>query len=761
MSPSRPLRGSILLWVAALASMMGCGGLDGPPPLEGDHDVTIFHAHANLGNIEPCACNNRTVGGFPRRFALLKELRKTRENVLVVEGGNTFFSEKFAAKEIRPQHREKARAIAKALLRCQVEAMTLGELDLSHGGNFLKELVRDFGLPMIASNVRVRKTGEPLFEEYKIISKGGLKIAVLGLINPELKRIVSQTNEEGTTMTQLSKDEVIIVEELFEDRDVEVEEPIEAAKDLVRELRGQAHLIVVLSHLPPKMSRDLPTLVPGIDVVIGAHLPSNRGEYKIAGRSLFLRTPMNGTVIGVADFHVEDGGLVFADHTELHRYEATLPNLEKARQEVIDQYHTDDPEVVVAADADAAERLKLLNGAIEERRAKLEVARERTESYFIHDAISLDGKEVKDDPAIQELVREYRRSLGRLYEDKSAPVDPVVKPIAGTQAYTTESNCVICHKPQTEFWERTHHANAWQTMLDQDAQFDLECIVCHTVGYMAPGGFDRPDRVAGHEDVQCENCHGPGSFHIDGVSFLDRTKIIGDADQMGCESCHNHEHSPDFDRKTFVSRVACPPIDPHEPLIRGAIGRARQELDRTLAKPDASPRFYQAAIDLDLRLLNYEAALDIALKGLEQHPGTVRLEVGAAWALDGLGRTAEAIARLHQEYERNPTEQLVWKELAKLLIHGRDESARDLGTARELISFAVRDFGAKDPTWHLLLAELRHAEGDLEGALGEINRIVLQMGMRREPYTDLLESWTNELAARQEFDLPPPLPAAP
>lgn len=752
------LRGLLAPLVVAGLVLASCGGMKGPPPLPGDHAFTLVYSQSNFGNIEPCACNNRTTGGFPRRFAYLEAQRAAGKKLLVLDSGDSLFTEKYVGPEQSGQSRAKASAIARAFSTCGVDAMTFGELDLQAGGNFLKSLVLEHDLPMVAANVKVRKTGETLFDAYRMVDVGDAKVAVIGLVAPEVRRIVSQTNEEGATMTTLSKEQHILLEDLFDDKDVVIEDPIEVARDVVAEVRGQAHMVIVLSHMSPRMTKEFAASVAGVDAIVGGHMPSNQPGYEIkASKTLVVTTPMNGTTLGVVDFVVKDGGLVFQDRTEVETYRERLPRIVALRDQIIAQNGSDDPDVVEANDVESANSLRLLNITIPDVERAIAEADAVPASYFVFDHVTLDGQEYPDDPTMSEQVREYRRGLADIYSDKSAEPNPAIVPGAGAQAFVKDVECIKCHRPQYEFWQRTHHARAWQTMIDYEAQYDLECIVCHTVGYMAPGGFDRPDRVAGYENVQCENCHGPGSFHLDGISFLDSSKIFGDAVRMDCEACHNNEHSPEFQRETYVSRVSCPPIDPNEPLVRGALGLARQGIEKALSKPDAVPKFFQAAIDLDLRLGNHAQALALSREALEKFPDHRKLVIGAAWALDGLGRTGEAIETLTGAYDAEDVDPLVMKELARLFLHGTDPAARDLASSRSLIEYAMTSFGAKDPAWNLLFAELLYAEGSLDDAVVEIERIVDTMKMRTSPYTDRLESWTAEQRARREFALPPPM----
>ena len=72
--------------------------------------------------------------------------------------------------------------------------------------------------------------------------------------------------------------------------------------------------------------------------------------------------------------------------------------------------------------------------------------------------------------------------------------------------------CSKCHEEPREVWNGTRHSRAYKTLVDQDKQFNLDCVSCHVTGYDQPGG-STVTHVAKLENVGCENCHGPGSKH--------------------------------------------------------------------------------------------------------------------------------------------------------------------------------------------------------------------------------------------------------
>lgn len=86
-------------------------------------------------------------------------------------------------------------------------------------------------------------------------------------------------------------------------------------------------------------------------------------------------------------------------------------------------------------------------------------------------------------------------------------------PSAVEQAFVGTQQCFTCHRPQTNTWSESNHAQAF-TRLPEMYRNDVACLKCHVTAYGQPNGF-----AAGTEKdllmVGCEACHGPGALHID------------------------------------------------------------------------------------------------------------------------------------------------------------------------------------------------------------------------------------------------------
>ncbi len=129
--------------------------------------------------------------------------------------------------------------------------------------------------------------------------------------------------------------------------------------------------------------------------------------------------------------------------------------------------------------------------------------------------------------------------------------------------------CVLCHSGgyltnKITPWSQTHHAKALTNNIDgwQGSHFNQNCVKCHSVGYdtdplAVNGGFDdvqaqtgwlfpsvltngnylaMPQSLRDKSNVQCENCHGPGSEHAFSLGNTNRISVEFSAGD--CAQCH-------------------------------------------------------------------------------------------------------------------------------------------------------------------------------------------------------------------------------
>lgn len=183
----------------------------------------------------------------------------------------------------------------------------------------------------------------------------------------------------------------------------------------------------------------------------------------------------------------------------------------------------------------------------------------------------------------------------------------LTRDITGARFIGWNSGCIGCHAgslaasgvSDMSSFTNTGHATALQRKLDDSTgHFGANCISCHAVGFdTAAGavnnGFDdvatltgwtfpstltngnwaaMPAELKNVSNVQCENCHGPGSKHVVYDGKVGNPKTISvSMDSGNCAQCHDskthHIKTPEWQN----SGHAMAPTSPSGPGREGCV----------------------------------------------------------------------------------------------------------------------------------------------------------------------------------------------
>ena len=207
------------------------------------------------------------------------------------------------------------------------------------------------------------------------------------------------------------------------------------------------------------------------------------------------------------------------------------------------------------------------------------------ESPIRFELVTLSGAQFGESASMTRLMSAYQE---RLRDERIAVSEkPVVHPSGA--AFIGVEKCGECHTKAYEKWQSTAHAHAFDSLdpvhrrtgferLHGVARrYDPECLSCHVTGWdpqeflRFDSGFVSPEfaesdqqkqRAAWLTGNQCENCHGPGSRHVELVE-------AGDSDAAGremrvtlqqardslCVSCHDGDNSPEFQFEKYWQEV--------------------------------------------------------------------------------------------------------------------------------------------------------------------------------------------------------------
>ncbi|UCE60581.1 MAG: hypothetical protein JSU63_02290 [Phycisphaerales bacterium] len=118
--------------------------------------------------------------------------------------------------------------------------------------------------------------------------------------------------------------------------------------------------------------------------------------------------------------------------------------------------------------------------------------------------------------------------------------------------YIGAANCTECHLENHAAWSTTIHATAFSTIVSSGDGDNPLCFPCHAVGYGLPSGFVSQTVTPELANVQCENCHGPGSNHaLDAATHHLDVNLDGNMCGACHQSCHGlcgEDHHPQFEQ---------------------------------------------------------------------------------------------------------------------------------------------------------------------------------------------------------------------
>jgi 5'-nucleotidase len=247
--------------------------------------LTILHTNDTHGHLLPfsypdSAASGRElqglrtfkdIGGIARRATLVQRVRAEQKargvQTWLIDAGDYSDGTPFSVE----YHGE---ADVAAMNATGYDFGTIGNHETNNTFAQLRRLISQTKYTLVCANAIERDTAKPLLPPFVIRRVGPVRVAIFGLL----------TKEAATYPA---------AKEAFD-----VTPEIEAAKQTVARLRGQADIIVLISHAGEDMDQRLAAEVPAIDVIVGGHSHTRIPSGELIWHSQDLKaSSVNGTVI--------------------------------------------------------------------------------------------------------------------------------------------------------------------------------------------------------------------------------------------------------------------------------------------------------------------------------------------------------------------------------------------------------------------------------------------------------------------------------
>ena len=226
----------------------------------------------------------------------MKDVRKTSENVLLLDGGNTLYGNQALAKQTQGQ------AIVEAMNLLGYDAMVLGSEDFWLGLDVLRQRMEEAEFPILSANVVLAGTEQLFATPYVIKEIADHKVAIIGLTNQEAASAAG-TVPAGTARCG----------------DIVVLDPLETLKDVMDEVSEEADVVIVLSHLGAEANFQLPSQAQGIDLIVGGYSRDvlRPPLWNEASSTVIVQAGYQGQWIGVVSLEIDGQGKVAGHQGEV------------------------------------------------------------------------------------------------------------------------------------------------------------------------------------------------------------------------------------------------------------------------------------------------------------------------------------------------------------------------------------------------------------------------------------------------------------
>lgn len=217
--------------------------------------LTILHTNDTHSQIEPFPLNHPktpNMGGVARRAAIVEQIRKVEDNVLLLDAGDIF--------QGTPYFNYYGGELEfKLMSMMKYDLATIGNHDFDNGITGLYGQLPNATFEFVSANYDFKNTVlDTLVKPYKIFNKKGIKVGIFGL-GVELYGLVDPRYYKETKYL----------------------DPVEIATDITTKLKDveKCDLVICLSHLgfeyknePGKISDiNLARKTKNIDLIIGGH----------------------------------------------------------------------------------------------------------------------------------------------------------------------------------------------------------------------------------------------------------------------------------------------------------------------------------------------------------------------------------------------------------------------------------------------------------------------------------------------------------
>lgn len=223
--------------------------------------------------------------GYLKVTTAIKEIKSNNKNVILVDAGDTTQDnsiELFQGKDKNP--------IIEVMNDIGYDTWTLGNHEFNFGLDVLDKAVKTSNATVLAGNL-YNKDGKRVYDAYKIVEKDGVKVAIIGMVTPNIPRWEASTPEHF--------------------KGLEFRNPVEETTKVINELKGEVDVFVGVFHMGLEDeytdfdgTRSIIEKNPELDAVVMGHAHSDISGEKV-GNTVVVEPKSYGNRISKIDLKLK------------------------------------------------------------------------------------------------------------------------------------------------------------------------------------------------------------------------------------------------------------------------------------------------------------------------------------------------------------------------------------------------------------------------------------------------------------------------
>ncbi len=269
-------------------------------------EIRILHLNDFHGFAQPYQPlgSNEPLGGIAYLASEVNRLRQEKPALLLAAGdmiqGNNW------------ANLFQGESVIELMNLMRFDAVVVGNHEFDFGQDLLKKRISEAAFPFLGANVK----GMEGLKRYVIREVAGIKIAIVGVVTEDTPVSTSPKNVMGLQFLS----------------------PVSTVEKYVKELRGQADLVLVLSHIGFHADQKLAEAVKGIDVIVGGHSHTKVLKPVQIGDTLIVQAWEHGKALGVLDLTLEAGKVIKWDG-HLEEIKPGRGEEDPGVQALVERYH--------------------------------------------------------------------------------------------------------------------------------------------------------------------------------------------------------------------------------------------------------------------------------------------------------------------------------------------------------------------------------------------------------------------------------------